>query len=173
MIFIKYKFLRFVSKLLPVLMHFFDHDYTNIRNYLKLTPLRSIFLRNDYILSFKISRKLFQSSSVNELFAEWPLSYNLHNPRPLPPNDSKLNYINVSTIPRLQHLWNLLPQVIRDSSTLTIFRAKIDEYITRKTYYYVKHHAKNKCHPFLPYGRDGNYEQHRCKLSLTTHRRRL
>ena len=55
---IEHKFLRFVSKLTPVQMHFFDHDYTSIRSYLNFMPLRLIFLRNIYyILPFYISHK--------------------------------------------------------------------------------------------------------------------
>ena len=47
-----------------------------------------------------------------------------------------------------------------------------DFYCTEDLFLF-KHNAKNICHLFLPYGREKNYEQQGCKLSLTTHRRRL
>ena len=40
---IKHKFLRFVSRRTPVPMHFFDHDYTAIRSFLRLPFLRNMF----------------------------------------------------------------------------------------------------------------------------------
>ena len=51
---IEHKFLRFVSKRTPVPKRFFDHNYTAIREYLRLPSLRKIYLKNDYVLAFKI-----------------------------------------------------------------------------------------------------------------------
>ena len=47
---------------------------TPIRKLLNLTPLRTIFLKNDYILAFEISHNSINSSKVNDLFSERNLS---------------------------------------------------------------------------------------------------
>ena len=65
-------------------MRFYAHDYTPIRELLK----------NDYILAFKISHSLINSSEVNELFTERNFTYDLRYPRPLQSFDSTLDYIN-------------------------------------------------------------------------------
>ena len=59
---IEHKFLRFVSKLTPVPMLFFNHDYTAIRKFLHLTSLRHIYLINDYTLAFKISKIVYYAT---------------------------------------------------------------------------------------------------------------
>ena len=114
-------------------MLFFNYDYTAIREYLRLPSLRNIYLRNDYITSFKIAKKLFNSSEINELFSERSITYNLRNPRPLSSQDSSsLNYINFSSSSRLGQLWNLLPREIRASPSLAVFKNKISEYLSRQ-----------------------------------------
>ena len=128
---IEHKFLRFVSKLTPAPMRFDDHDYTPIRKLLNLTPLRTIFLKNDYILAFKISHNSINSSIVNDLFSDRNLTYNLRNPRPLQSSHSSRDYINFSTTFRLRHLWNLLPLELRTLPTLAQFKRKIHEHLMR------------------------------------------
>ena len=128
---IEHKFLRFVSRLTPTPMRFDDHDYTPIRKLLNLTPLRTIFLKNDYILAYKIFHNLINSSTVNELFSERNLSYNLRNPRPLQSLNSTRDYINFSTPSRLRHLWNLLPLELRSLHTLAQFKSKIHKHLIR------------------------------------------
>ena len=94
---IEHKFLRFVSKLTPAPMRFDYHDYTSIRELLNLIPLRTILLKNDYILAFKISHSLINSSAVNELFKERNLTYNLRNLRLLHSFDS--TFLIILTFP--------------------------------------------------------------------------
>ena len=62
---IEHKFLKFVSKRTPVPMHFYDHDHTLIRSTLQLppAPFKNIFLKNDYILAYKIVKRLFNSET--------------------------------------------------------------------------------------------------------------
>ena len=78
-------------------MRFDNHDYTPIHSLIGLTPLRTILMKNDYILAFKIIHKLINSSEVNNLLTERRVTYNLRNPRPLTPLDTTRNYINFST----------------------------------------------------------------------------
>ena len=61
-------------------------------------------LKNDYILAFKISHSLINSSEVNELFTERNSTYYLRNPHPLQSFDLTLDYIDFSTSYSLRHL---------------------------------------------------------------------
>ena len=49
-------------------MHYFDHDYTEIRKALGITELRNQFKQFDCIVSYKINNGLFSSTKMNELF---------------------------------------------------------------------------------------------------------
>ena len=127
---IEHKFLRFVSRLTPFSMRFDDHDYTQVRSHLGLIPLRATLSKNDYILAYKITHRLINSSEVSNLFTERSLTYNLRNPRPLESFGSGFNYINYSTTSRLRHFWNFLPLELRNSTTLAIFKNRVHRYLT-------------------------------------------
>ena len=125
---IEHKFLRVVSRMTPMPMLFFNHGYTAIREYLRLPSLRNFYFRNDYIISFKITKRLFNSSKINEFFTERSISYNFGNPRPLTSQDSStLNYINFSLSSRLGQLWNLFSREIGALPSLAVFKNKISE----------------------------------------------
>lgn len=111
-------------------MRFDDHDYTPIRKLLGLIPLRILSLKNNYVLAFKISHNLINSSAVNQFFTERTITYNLRNLCPLTSFKLALYYINFSTTSRLRHSWNLVPPEMINSPTLAIFKRKVQDYLT-------------------------------------------
>ena len=65
---IEHKFLRYASTKNPNPMHFLDHDYTQIRYFLKIESLRSQIKKIVCIIAFKLAHKLYESIDVNNLF---------------------------------------------------------------------------------------------------------
>ena len=122
---IEHKFLRFASRKTQKPMHYFDHEYTEIRKALGITELRKLFKRFDCIVSYKINNRLFSSSKMNELFEQRSISYFLRNPRPITQQVPRRNYIEQSSTFRLKSQWNSLSSEIRQSSSLPIFKTKI------------------------------------------------
>ena len=122
---IEHKFLRFASMKTQNPMHFFDHDYTEVRRALGITELRNLFKRFDCMVSYKISNKLFTSEKISELFKPRTITYFLRDPRPISQQVPRRNYIEQSSTYRLKSQWNTLPPEVRQSSSLPIFKSKI------------------------------------------------
>ena len=122
---IEHKFLRFASRKTHNAMHYFDHDYTEIRRALGITKFRNLFNRFDCIVSYKINNGLFSSTKMNELFQQCSISYFLRNLRPIRQQDPRGNYIEQSSTYRLKSQWNGLSSEPRQSSSLPIFKPKI------------------------------------------------
>ena len=62
---VEHKFFRFASRKTAASVHYFDHDYTNIRQILRLHKLETLLARRNCIVSFKIFNTLFSSPKVN------------------------------------------------------------------------------------------------------------
>ena len=77
---IEHIFLRLASKKTDSPMHYFNHDYTQIRKILKIPKLETLLLRQDCMVSFQIANQLFSSDKINKLFTLRNSSYNLRNP---------------------------------------------------------------------------------------------
>lgn len=122
---IEHKFLRFASYKTDSPMHFFDHDYTEIRCKLGVISLRSLFRYHDFLLSYKIRNKSFSAEGVHELFMSRELPYNIRNPQPLATRLTRSNYLFESSTHRLRRCWNSLPQSIIDAQSLGQFRTFI------------------------------------------------
>ena len=113
---IEHKFLRFASRKTQNPMHFFDHDYTEMRRVLGITDFRYLFKRFDCMVSYKISNKLFTSEKISELFKPRTITYFLRDPRPISQQAPRRNYIEQSSTYRLKSQWNTLPS--RDKTIL-------------------------------------------------------
>ena len=94
-------------------MHFFDHDYFQIRNQLGIQSLRSLILEIDYLVAFKIAKNFYYSPEVSALFKRRVMSHNLRKFRELEHKKAVPTYIENSTSFRLRSLWNLLPLEIK------------------------------------------------------------
>ena len=105
---IEHKYLRYAISKTSSPMHFFDHDYTQIRNVLGLKSLRSLILEIDYLVAYKISKHLYNFSEVNVLFKRRVFSHNLRKIRELENKKAVPNYISKSTPFRLRDSWNLM-----------------------------------------------------------------
>ena len=105
---IEHKFLRYASSETSSPMHFFDHDYTQIRNVLSLQSLRSLILEIYYLVAYKISKHLYNSSEVYVLFKRRVVYHNLRKIRELENEKAVPNYISNSTSFRLRDVWNHL-----------------------------------------------------------------
>ena len=122
---VEHKFLRFASRKTAAPLHYFDHDYTNMRQILRLPKLETLLARQNCIVSFKIVNKLFSSPKVNELFENREISYSLRNPRPISQQVLRRNYIISSTINRMKSQWNALPRAVREAPSLSSFKNQI------------------------------------------------
>ena len=124
---IEHKFLRYASTKTSSPMHFFEHDYTQIRNKLGLQSLRSLIKEIDYITAFKIAKKVFNSPEVNSLFRRRTNSHNLRNIREMKQKKAP-NFIDNSATFRLTRIWNHLPLQVRQLETLTEFKKEIKRF---------------------------------------------
>ena len=68
-------------RLLLNINFYFNHNCTAICTFLHLPSLRNSFLKNDYILDYKMVKRSFRSELRHKLFTERLISYDLRNPR--------------------------------------------------------------------------------------------
>ena len=122
---IEHKFLRFASKKTATPMHYFNHDFSNIRKILKLPKLEITLKIQNCIVAYKIANKLFSSSKVNELFVNREITHFLRDPRPVYQPVLRRNYLSESSTNRLKSQWNTLPREIREAPSLNSFKSKI------------------------------------------------
>ena len=112
-------------------MHFFNHDYTEIRAQLKVMSLKQIIKKIDYIVAYKIAKKVYNSKEENNLFTQRVVSYNVREIREIESQSILANYISNSTTFRLQQMWNCLPSEVRNNCELSKFKTSFERFLTR------------------------------------------
>ena len=128
---IEHKVLRYASTKTSQPMHFFNHDYTEIRAQLKVMSLKQIIKKIDYLVAFKIAKKAYNSKEVNDLFTQRLVTYNLRHIREIESQSVLENYISNSTTFRLQQMWNCLPSEVRSNGELSKFKTSLERFLTR------------------------------------------
>ena len=103
-------------------MHYFDHDYTQIRTKLGLQSLRSLILEIDYLVTYKIAKHSYYYPEVSGLFKLRVISHNLRKFREFEHKNAVPNYIGNSTSFGLRSLWNHLPLEVKDIEKLSDFK---------------------------------------------------
>ena len=126
---IEHKFLRYASSKTTNPMHYFDHDYTQIRALLKIESFRSQIMKIDFLVAFKIAHKLYRSEEVNNLFVKRTLKHNLRCYREFANDKAKPNYLDNSVSFRLREIWNKLPGEVRNIERLNVFKRSLGEII--------------------------------------------
>ena len=99
---IEHEFLRCASTKTPNPMHFFNHDYTQIRSFLKIESFRSTVKKIDYLVAFQIANEQYNSNEVNNLFISRSIKHNLKSVREIKNDMVKPNYIGNFTSFRLR-----------------------------------------------------------------------
>lgn len=127
---IQHRFLRYLAFKMGAPMHPFAHDYTEVALDVNIQTIKSLFHYHDCLYAFRVINGLVSCDAIRETFRTRTLSYSLRNPRVIQEGDSTTNVGFYSALNRMKRSYNLLPQSIREVSSIGIFKQRLKSLVS-------------------------------------------
>ena len=121
---VQHVFLRYLAYKSGTPMHPFEHDYSRVARRFEIPLLSSLRDIKDATCAFKLLHRNVDCAELSNLFVPRQMDYNLRDYREFNETHLGRNYKKYSAIPRMIHLWNLLPSDLTQSITLGSFKRK-------------------------------------------------